>query len=131
MTPEERKKHIRFLHMRWKHDHPEYVKKENAHWWQVYKRYKPYKCVCARCGCKFDAPRPYYKMCGKCPPKYLLERKRIQMRKEARALIAQQAVEMYNTGKYSQSKVAEFFGVSQKQVSIWVNKARKQLTPKA
>lgn len=128
MTDEEFRQYKRDIQKRWRHKHPEYVKKENLYWYKKYREEKPYKCICKRCGQEFDAPRPYYKVCGKCPTKTSIMKKEIQMRKDNKKMIVEQAVAMYKTGLYTQTQVAEFFGTYQRQISNWVKEDRKRLT---
>ena len=130
MTDEEKKEHLKMLQKRWRKNHPEWVKNQNKKYYKIYKETKPCKCICVRCGREFFAPRSYYKLCGECPSKYELYKMGVKMRRDRKALIAQQAVEMYKTGKYTQEEVAKIFGTYQKQVSNWVKKARKKLTSK-
>lgn len=130
MTPEERLEHKKFLAKRWRDSHKDWVKSDNLYWYLYYKETKPYKCICKRCGQEFDSPRPYYKVCGKCPTKTSIIKKEIQMRKDNRKMIAEQAVNMYKTGLYSQTQVAEFFGTYQRQISNWVTADRKRLQNK-
>ena len=128
LSSEGKKIWTRYLHWRWCKNHPEFIKKQNKYYFDKYKTEKPHKCICKRCGQEFDAPRPYYKLCMKCPTKTQLKKKEIQFRKDRKKMIAEQAVAMYKTGLYTQQYIADFFGTYQRQISNWVNSARKKLT---
>lgn len=130
LTAEAKKIWHRFLGWRWRKDHPEFIKKQNYYYYKKRIEEKPYKCICVRCGEEFNAARPYYKICGKCPTKTSIKKKEIQMRKDHRNMIAEQAVAMYQTGRYTQKEVAEFFGTYQRQISNWVTADRKRLQNK-
>lgn len=121
---------IRYLRWRFRQNNPEFVKRQNKYYSEKRKKEKPYKCICRRCGKEFNGARPYLKFCGKCPTLIEIKKKEIQFRKDRRAMIAQQAVQMYETGLYTQQYVADFFGTYQRQISNWVNSARKKLTKK-
>lgn len=121
MSPEKQKEWKRYLQKRWRSEHKEVMKKENKYWYDLYRKTKPYKCICKRCGKEFDSPRPYYVLCGKCPSQNELEKRRIAEKKRLREERKNAAVKMYLTGKYSQQQVAEHFGTIQKQISLWVN----------
>ena len=110
----------RFLSWRWRKANPEFVKNQNKYYFNKYRKKKPYKCVCKRCGKEFDAPRPYYKLCLKCPTLTEMRAKEAEERKKKKEEKIRCVAEMYLSGLFTQEEVAEKFGTYQKQVSVWV-----------
>lgn len=66
MSEEEYKQYKRDLQTRWRHAHPEYVKRSNKKWAEIYSKTKPFECICVHCGKKFNASRNSQNSCPDC-----------------------------------------------------------------
>lgn len=129
MTPEQQTEWKHYLQKRWRDNHKDKMHAENKKWFEHYKTVKPYICVCKRCGAEFNSPRPYYKLCGKCPTLTELRKNQIRERWEQRRQNILEALELRNQG-LTQEKIAKRFNTSQENISRWFREAKKLLTDK-
>ena len=127
MSPEEYKEYKRNLQRSWRKRNKKLVKERNHNWWIYYKETKPRVCICKYCGNEFNAPRNYYKVCPDCrnkPKKYELIKMAKEQRKKQRQEMIEEARDWYKAGM-TQEAIALDFGVSQKCISNWVRKGKK------
>lgn len=66
MTDEEKLLRKRYLHKRWRDNHPDFCKAQSKYYNALYKQTKPKTCVCKYCHQEFRAARDYYKICPTC-----------------------------------------------------------------
>lgn len=129
MTPEQKKEHLRMLRKRYRDAHPDKIHENNLHFYQVYKRFKPHRCICVKCGKPFDAPRWYYKWCDDCKNKpWGQERKQaILAKRQARKERIELVLELAKKGLYER-EIAEKTGYTQSAVSAILrrNNMRRQ-----
>lgn len=122
MTDEEKLLRKRYLHKRWRDNHPDFCKAQSKYYYALYKQTKPKTCVCKYCHQEFNAPRDYYKICPNClsaPKKtHLLNKLKAEKRK-LRLHRIEVALKLYGQG-LSQIKIGALLGVTQKCVSTWV-----------
>lgn len=124
MTPEEYKQYKRDLSKRWRDNNPEKIKKQNKYYSDLYKKTKPFVCICSKCGCSFHASRNYYKICEDCKLKPSKRQILLQERKNKHI----EKIKLIEEVKYGykcgiqQAILAENFGVTQKTISNWINK---------
>ena len=120
MTPEEQHEHSLMLHRRWASKNRETVRNQFKKYYDIWKSTKPFECICVNCNHKFNAVRPYYKLCNKCQENIhinakekqeALEKKRADYRDKI-----QQILEMARTGA-PQKQIADKFGYTQCAIS--------------
>lgn len=118
MTQEQQKEHLRMLRKRYRVAHPDKIHENNLHFYQVYKRFKPHRCICVKCGKPFDAPRWYFKWCDDCKNKdWGQERKNaILAKRQARKERIELVLKLAKKGLL-QKEIAEQTGYSQRAVS--------------
>lgn len=130
MTEEEKLLRKRYLHRRWRKNHPIFCKEQNKYYYELYRVIKPKTCICKYCHQEFKASRSYYKICPVClaaPRKTHLLKKLKAEKRKLRLERIEVALKLYEKG-WSQVKIAKMFGVSQKCISTWVcNKKRLQI----
>ena len=129
MSDEEKLQHIHFLAKRWRHNHPEWVKAQNKKYSELYKKTKPYTCICKICGKTFRKPRSHYKLCPHCLAEnhYIAEmrKKTIILKQEERKAEYEQIVKMYKQG-VKQQVIADTLGRSQSGISAILRRLNKR-----
>lgn len=131
MSEAEYKLHKYALHKKWRDEHPDKVKAKNCYYYALYKKIKPYKCICVGCGRRFNSVRTNIQHCPKC----IAESKRlVAMRKTAEELKRKaikeeyaEIVQMYKNG-HTQKIIAETFGRSQSGISTILKRLTKRRT---
>ena len=118
MTPEQKKEHLRILRKRYRDSHKEKIHRDNLHFYQVYKRFKPHRCICVKCGKPFDAPRCYYKLCDDCKNKDWgqVRKNAILAKRQARKERIELVLKLGKNG-VPQQEIAEKTGYTQRAVS--------------
>lgn len=66
MTPEERRKHINALTRRSRLKRRDKLNEQNRMYHELWKKTKPFVCICIRCGNKFNACKSNRRVCPGC-----------------------------------------------------------------
>lgn len=129
MSLEERKARKRALQKEWCKRHPDFVKAQNKHYAELYKKTNPHECICKYCGKTFYKPRSKYTVCPTCIAEkhYIAEMKRktIVLKQEERKAEYKLILEMYKDG-HTQEIIAETLGRSQSGISAILRRLNKR-----
>lgn len=125
MTPEEKKARKRLLQKRWRHNHPQYIKKQNKYWSELYSKTKPFECVCKVCGNSFYGARSSLLVCPVCAKakaqRVANKRKAELDKRNAKIARNAQALELHAKG-LKQQQIGDILSVSQRVVSYILRK---------
>lgn len=128
MSLEEKRLHIRAVQRDWRHRHPDFVKKQNKYFSELYKKTKPCICICKICGAKFNKPRKHYKICPTCIAErlYMVEmrKKVVVLKRKERKAEYEQIVRMHKQG-VKQQVIADTLGRSQSGVSQIIRRLKR------
>ena len=121
MTREEYLTYRRNLQKRWRHNHPDWVKKSNKKWSDLYRETTPFCCTCVKCGNVFYAARSCMKVCLECRNKEhahakMVKEEKITKRKKRSQEIAT-IIQLHRQG-YSQIQIAQKLGRAQSGISV-------------
>lgn len=130
MSPEERLAHKHFLQKRWRENHPDWVKKSNKYWNDVYNDKKPYTCICKYCGEEFGARRAYYKKCPKCiqlsHDNQKQKKQEHNERLEKRKIFIDTVIGLYEAGA-TQQYIADMFHRTQSGIAAILRRHKKSV----
>lgn len=125
MPEEERRAHLREQKKAWRHQHPEFIKRQNRKWGEFYRKTKPCVCVCHKCGEDFNACRKYFVTCPACVKKRFDEAKRKKMaeiaRRERKLSRNEQILLLHSKGLL-QHEISACVGIGQAAVSYVLRK---------
>ena len=120
MSPEEKLKWKRHLQKRWRHNHPDSVKKQNQYYGNLYRTTKPFLPTCKVCNEKFGAARSCYKICPKCielaHKRQLARAQEKTDRRNAREKQLKEIIELWKSGK-TQIEISKIYGRTQSGIS--------------
>lgn len=120
MSPEDKLKWKRHLQKRWRHNNPEYTKRQNQYYAELYRSTKPFLPICKVCNEPFHAPRSCYKICPDCKIKIHERRVAKQNKKtrngELRRAQIEEIINLWKSGM-SQNKIAKIYKRTQSGIS--------------
>lgn len=129
MTPEQKRQHKAMLTKRYKKAHPEKIREINLYFYNLYKKTKPHKCICVKCGKVFNAARSVYKWCDECKNKDwgAIRRQAIIDKRNAKINKHKKVIELAKLG-WEQEEIAKQVGYSQRNVSkIMIDAGMRQI----